>query len=261
MSGSPAFNYRQGADWDDLAAELDVWGEAGRAARLWWRDDDAVAPTPQLAALLRLAAGVPLALAVIPALARPELAEALAGRPQVAVLQHGWQHVNRAAHGAKKSEYPPGRARDAVAAEIVAGRARLEALFGPRAAPVFVPPWNRFANEFVTILRECGIAGLSGMASSHRSAPPSDLALCDAHLDLVDWTQGRRFIGEAVALAALVHRLREQHLSAGGARPPPIGVLTHHLIMDGATAAFIERLIAFSRSHRALRWAAAADLL
>jgi hypothetical protein len=254
MSGSPR------ADWHDLTAELDLWGEAGRAATLWWRDDDAIAPTPQLARLLRLAAGVPLALAVIPALVRPELTEALAGRPHVAVLQHGWQHVNRAGIGAKRSEYPPGRARDAVVAEIVAGRARLRALFGPRAAAVFVPPWNRIANEFVTILPECGIAGLSGMASPHRSALPPDLAQRDAHLDLVAWTENRRFIGEPVALAALVRRLQGQRLG-GIVRPPPVGLLTHHLIMDGATAAFIERLIAFSRSHRALRWAVAADLL
>src|SRR5689334_23564660 len=39
-------------------------GAAGHIAALWWRDDDAVAATAQLDALLHLAAGVPLALAV-----------------------------------------------------------------------------------------------------------------------------------------------------------------------------------------------------
>ena len=43
------------ADWPELAAELDRWGEAGRIAPLWWRDDDAVAATPELAAMLRIA--------------------------------------------------------------------------------------------------------------------------------------------------------------------------------------------------------------
>jgi hypothetical protein len=250
MSGPPR------ADWDDLAAELDLWGEA---ATLWWRDDDAVAATPQLAELLRLAGDVPLALAVVPAFARPALAEALAGRPDVWVLQHGWQHVNRAGSGAKKSEFPPGRAPDAVAAEIDAGLARLQALFGARALPVFVPPWNRLGNEFLTILANRGIAGLSGMAAPGSAALLPGLVRCDVHVDLVAWTAGRGFIGEAAALAVLLRLLRGQRL--GGAAPRPIGLLTHHLIMDGTTAGFIARLIALGRSHRAVRWAAAADLL
>src|SRR5271154_5648558 len=93
------------AEWPDLMDELDRWGMVGRVAILWWRDDDAVTMTPQLGNLLRIVGDVPVALAVIPALARPELAVALHGMPLVAVLQHGWQHANRAPHG-KKSEYP-----------------------------------------------------------------------------------------------------------------------------------------------------------
>src|SRR5207247_4242563 len=84
------------AEWPDLVDELDRWGLAGRVAMLWWRDDDAVTVTPQLNKLLELAGEVPVALAVIPALARPELATALRGWPLVAVMQHGWQHANRA---------------------------------------------------------------------------------------------------------------------------------------------------------------------
>ncbi|HTV91045.1 MAG TPA: hypothetical protein VME41_18680 [Stellaceae bacterium] len=255
----------RGAQWDDLAAELDLWGEAGRAARLWWRDDDAVAATPQLHALLRLAGDVPLALAVIPAFARPELAAALAGRPQVAVLQHGWQHVNRADNRGRKSEYPAGRAGAPVAAEIGAGRKRLRALFGARALPVFVPPWNRFDDEFLTMLPAHGIAALSGMATPRLAAPrcpalPPGVALLNVHLDLAAWRGDRGFIGEAPALAALLGRLRAQRC-ASGIDERPIGILTHHLILDCATAGFIARLIALSRSHRALRWAAVADLL
>jgi peptidoglycan/xylan/chitin deacetylase (PgdA/CDA1 family) len=246
------------AGWADLAAELDLWAEAGRTARLWWRDDDAVAATPQFRDLLHLAGAVPLALAVIPAFAHPELAAALAERPQIAVLQHGWQHVNRTA-GGKKSEYPPGRAGDAAAAEIAAGRARLLALFGPRALPAFVPPWNRLGDDFLTVLPQYGIAALSGMAVPHRAALPSGLTAIDVHLDLVAWNGGRGFIGEDAALAKLVGLLRRRRYD-GGERGP-LGILTHHLIMDRATAAFVARLIALSRSHRALRWAAVADLL
>jgi len=39
------------------------------------------------------------------------------------------------------------------------------------------------------------------------------------------------------------------------------GILTHHLIMDGATAAFLDRLIALVRGNAAARWATAGELL
>ena len=42
--------------WADLDAELDRWKAAGRAATLWWRDDDATRPTPALDRLLALQA-------------------------------------------------------------------------------------------------------------------------------------------------------------------------------------------------------------
>src|SRR5439155_22105520 len=108
------------AGWPDLMAEFDRWGEAGRIAELWWRDDDAVTATPQLSELLRLAGEVPLALAAIPAHARPELSAALFDAPQVSMLQHCWRHANHGGHG-KKSEYPEDRPATIVAAEIAAG--------------------------------------------------------------------------------------------------------------------------------------------
>src|SRR5260370_30125556 len=82
--------------WPDLMAEFDRWEEAGKVATLWWRDDDAVAPTAQLDRLLRIASGVPVSLAVIPADAEQELAQWLAHylrsapKASVAVLPHGW---------------------------------------------------------------------------------------------------------------------------------------------------------------------------
>ena len=124
MNRPPSDNKATSAGWSDLAAELDRWSAAGQVAEFWWRDDDAVAPSSQLDRLLRLADGVPLALAVIPALARPELARMLNGMQKVAVLQHGWQHANHAGSG-KKERIPRGRSASVVAAEIGAGIARL----------------------------------------------------------------------------------------------------------------------------------------
>ncbi len=247
------------AEWSDLVDELDRWGLAGRVADLWWRDDDAVTLTPQLDDLLQLADEVPVALAVIPALACAELAIALHGRPLVAVMQHGWQHANHARHG-KKSEYPEGRSASAVAAEIGAGQARLKALFGQRALAALAPPWNRFAGEFLPLLCANGVAGISTMVSPSGAALPPGLVAIDVHVDLVAWRGDRGFIGTEAALGGLVGHLREHRLSAA-ASAGPIGILTHHLIMDGPTAAFLDRLIPLVRGHEAARWANAAELL
>ncbi len=264
MSYLPGVDAATTAEWPDLVAELDRWGEDGRVATLWWRDDDAVTATPQLDDLLRLAGDVPVALAVIPALARSELAIAVHGTPGVSLLQHGWSHANRAMYG-KKSEYPEGRSASLVGAEIGAGRARLKALFGLRALPVLVPPWNRIAGEFVPLLVRNGIAGLSTMASSSGAALPPGLVVpglvvIDVHVDLVAWHEDRGFIGTGAALGSLVGHLRASRLGAAD-RVRPIGILTHHLIMDGATAAFLDRLIALVRGSAAARWASAGELL
>src|SRR5579862_5003512 len=106
------------ARWADLTEELDRWGAQGRKATLWWRDDDAVAPSHQLAGLVNLARGVPVALAVIPALIRPSLADWLENNAASSwrILQHGWRHVAHATD--KKSEFPATRDAGSVAAGI-----------------------------------------------------------------------------------------------------------------------------------------------
>src|SRR5215471_3559014 len=246
--------------WPDLIAEFDRWGESGHVASLWWRDDDAVAPTSELTALLQLAGDAPVALAVIPARASPDLPVSLEGIPQVTVLQHGWRHDNHAMAGAKKSEFPAERPEAAVAAELAGGRARLTALFRARALPVFVPPWNRFADGFVPLLTKTGIRGLSAMASRKVKSVPPNIALMDVHIDLVAWKEDKRFIGTAAALSALIGHLRSRRLGQA-ARAAVTGILTHHLVMDRAAAGFLDRLVATVDRHQAVRWADAGELL
>ncbi|HVH80686.1 MAG TPA: polysaccharide deacetylase family protein [Stellaceae bacterium] len=259
MTYLPRVAAANGADWVDLVDELDRWEEAGRVAQFWWRDDDAVAPTPQLDRLLALADGAPLALAVIPAGARDDLASALRWFPQVAVLHHGWCHKNHADSG-KSSEYPPERHPVDVADEIEEGRKRLRALFGGRALPVFVPPWNRFSERFVPLLEEAGFTAISQMAP--RKNAPADklrgLAIIDTHLDVVAWHEDRGFVGEREALDRLITELRARR---EGRDEATIGVLTHHLAMDRPTEDFLARLGKAIDAHPAARWADVSELL
>jgi len=243
--------------WSDLVAELDHWAEARRVATLWWRDDDAVTTTPELERLLALAEGVPLVLAVIPAAAEPELADALAARPDVVVVQHGWRHANHAGEG-KKNEFPQRRQPDHVAAELAAGRARLAALFGDAAWPALAPPWNRLDVPFLPLLPQAGIVALSRMAPRAADEPAPPVAEIDVHLDVVGWREGGGFIGEAAALGAIVAELEGHRF--GDEAEEPIGLLTHHLVMDDATATFLGRLTALVADHPAVRWAGAAEL-
>jgi hypothetical protein len=244
------------AEWPDLAVELDRWEETGRVAPLWWRDDDAVAPTPQLDRLLRLAAGAKLALAVVPAEAVAGLAAALEPCPQVAVLHHGWCHANHAVYG-KKSEYPVERHPVDVADELDEGRQRLRSLFGPRALPVFVPPWNRFTDRFLPLLVEAGFLALSQQAP-RKTALPEGIAALDVHLDVTDWHGDRGFIGEGAALGRLLAELRERRESGDDSA---IGVLTHHLVMDHATEDFMAQLVMRTGALPGARWLGAGDLL
>ncbi|HEX3863260.1 MAG TPA: polysaccharide deacetylase family protein [Stellaceae bacterium] len=257
MSYLPRADAATTADWAALIDEFDRWQTAGRVATLWWRDDDAVTPTAQLKTLLQLAGGVPLGLAVIPALAHPELADALREAPEIAVLPHGWRHANHAVRG-KKSEYSQGRPAAAVTAELSDGLERLCALFGARSLPMLVPPWNRIAPEFLPLLSSVGLQGLSTMASNHPPALPPGLAAADVHVDLVAWHGDRGFVGTAAALDSLLEWLQTARQSDHAA---PIGILTHHLIIDSPTVSFLERLIAIVTAHAGVRWAAPTELL
>jgi hypothetical protein len=252
------------AGWPDLADELDRWQEADRVATLWWRDDDAVAPSGQLDRLMLIAGKVPIALAVIPGSAEPGLAVWLAQcagsgvRVRVAIVQHGWRHLNHSPHG-KKCEFPPECRWEEGKSDLAAGRARLSELFGPRALPILVPPWNRLDDSFLPVLRNCGIHAISRVKPRRALHPAPGLIEVNAHIDLVAWTGDRGFIGESAALGGLVRHLQARR--CGGVDcDEPTGILTHHLIQDEATDAFLHRLLVVTGVHAAARWLDATEV-
>jgi peptidoglycan/xylan/chitin deacetylase (PgdA/CDA1 family) len=220
--------------WLAIEEELARWREAGHEPLLWWRDDDAADATPALDRLLELhrATAVPLALAIVPAIATPALAERLAHAPGVDLLQHGYAHTNHAPPTDKKIELGLHRPMMFVLGELGTGRMALERLFGDRVLPVLVPPWNRIAAPLVPTLPEVGYRGLSTFGIRRRAHPVSGLLHVNTHVDLIDW-KSRRFVGEEAALSALEQALiASRTIASRTGTGEPVGLLSHHLAMD-----------------------------
>lgn len=232
--------------WRRLQDELARRRDAGRPARFWWRDDDAGAVLPGLKKLFSLskASAVPLALAVVPEAAEPELLALL--HEGASVLQHGTDHRNRAVAGEKKTEYPAAEPLEAAAARVAEGCGRLRALAGARFLPVLAPPWNRLRGDLLGKLPAIGIRGVSMYGPGAAAEPAPGLRQVNAHVDIMAWREGRRFIGEDEAIGLALKTLAVEE---------PVGWLTHHAVHDAAAWDFLERLF----DMRDVRWVSAAE--
>lgn len=246
--------------WDALRAELDRWADAGRAATLWWRDDDAGAPDPALNRLIALADNhrVPLTLAVIPTRAGNEIAGLIARSPVLTAVQHGYAHLNHAPASERKMELGPHRPADIVIAELAVGWDRLDSLFGARLRPILVPPWNRIAPHLIPMLPELGYRGLSTFGPRRRARPVAGLVQANGHLDIIDWPGTRSFVGLELATATLIDHLAARRTGKLADPAEPTGLLTHHLAHDTEAWAFVEGLLTRTCGHPGARWLDAA---
>jgi len=244
--------------WQALDDEIARWRDAGRDIELWWRDDDATDTGAALDRLLELQrqTAVPLALAVVPARATPALAERLAAVPAIDVLQHGYAHANHALPPDKKCELGPHRPAMLVLGELGTGRMALERLFASRALPVLVPPWNRIAPALVPALPEIGFSGLSTFAARRRAEPVRGLRQVNTHVDVIDWKDGPKFVGQDAALAALVEALRQSR----SATSEPVGLLSHHLAMDEGAWDFLRSILGKAIKLPGVKLCSARDL-
>jgi hypothetical protein len=245
--------------WDDLTRELDAWAAAGRAAEFWWRDDDAAAPTPALERLLaaQRAGGVPLMLAVIPAKATETLVPRLAHEPDVVVVQHGWAHLNHARPGRSKAELGLDRPPSFVLGELARGRMRLDGLFGSGWLKVLVPPYNRIAKEVTAGLAGAGYEGLSADRPRPAATVHGTIQV-NVHIDIMDWT-ARAFLGDRPCLDQALAHLAAKRTGRADA-DEPTGLLTHHLAHNEPAWPFLERFIAATKAHPAVRWRHPVDL-
>ncbi len=233
-------------DWTPLDAALER-----RAPTLWWRDDDAVEPTPALDRLLALAASLeaPLTLASIPARTTAHLAHHLRNEISVTVAVHGWAHHSHAPCDEKNAEFGPHRPLPVRMAEAGRGLRVIGDIFADRALPVFIPPWNRLAPDMPEALAQAGFHGLS--VYGERAARQSPLPRFDAHLDPIDW-RGTRSAVDPTAFIARIVALMEQDA--------PIGLMTHHLVHDEAIWNLVEAVV-IRMTERGARWVSLKSLV
>jgi len=234
-----------------LIRALDLRAAIGNPARLWLRDDDAIAPTAALDHLLSLteAAHIPVTLAVIPADSGAALAQHLRAAPGVSVAVHGWSHSNHAPASEKKQELGAHRPVAAVLAELSRGFNHLAALHGDQFTRALVPPWNRIAPQVVAGLPALGFKALS-VFGPEAAAP---LRVINTHVDVIDWRGTRSGRADAV----LMEEIAEAMLHGD----KPVGLLTHHLVQDAQVWGFLQRLFALTANHPGCRWVGLPQLI
>ncbi|MEP9389163.1 polysaccharide deacetylase family protein [Mesorhizobium sp. KR9-304] len=236
-------------------AELERWRGEDLTLPIWWRDDDAVMPTPALERLIALADRfeAPLHLAVIPEPASAELADRVRTAPDIFALTHGWKHLNHAPPDQKKAEFGAHRPSGTMLEEIAAGRRRLDELFAAQALPVFTPPWNRIAPELLDGLPAIGFAAISTFTPRKAKFAARDLLQINTHLDPVAWKSGGGLLDPRLLDAQLARELAARR-TGGADYAEPYGILTHHLVQDDATWAFTEAMLEVFASSRAAAW-------
>lgn len=247
--------------FDALHEELDEWQRQGRHCPLWWRDDDLIADSPALHTMAEMAErnGVPVMVAVIPALAHGNLAKDTAAMSLLSFCQHGLHHRNNEPVGAPSSEFGGSRPADALAADLREGRDRMGALFGERFLPVFVPPWNRMRADAMPILKELGMRGAS-LYHGQTAGFGKVLPVINAHVDILLWTP--RPPTQCRPTQALIERLVTLLRNSRATAEPatPLGILTHHRPMLDDAWTFMQRLFDASKAHGCVRWLSPSEL-
>lgn len=233
-------------DWANLDAELAIWRTEGLHLPIWWRDDDAIAPTAALDRLAALAEdlSLPVHIAVIPKHADPALAAYSKDRLLIRPLVHGWQHISHAPDGAKKAEF--GHPRPSAAHELAQALNRMQELFGDDLLPIFVPPWNRLDDGLLPVLADAGYVGVSTyLPRDNRIAAPG-LVQINTHIDPIFWRGTRSLVPPDTLITDITKLLQDRRKGLTDPQEP-LGFLTHHLVHDediwGFTNACLARLL------------------
>jgi hypothetical protein len=223
-------------------------------ATLWWRDDDAGKPHPGIDRLLGLAERhrAPLALAVVPTWLRQSVAGQLLASPWATMMQHGHAHESHALGDARKTELGGDASLDSFGPVLIRDRERLADTFGNRFLHVMVPPWNRISPPFLMALSGWDFAGVSTFAQP-AAILGGGLRRVDTHLDVIAWRSGGGFIGYPAMIERLIALVEIRGIG-------PIGILTHHRVMDDLGFEGLDRFLALVQDHPKLRLESASGL-
>lgn len=215
-------------DWSPLTTELAQWRRENLSLPFWWRDDDAVADTPALARLARLAQdiGLPVHIAVIPDLIEASLPPLVNSTPALIPVVHGWRHISHAPDGAKNAEF--GQPRVGADTELRNGLRRLHRDFGARLLPLFVPPWNRMDPVYFPVLAAAGYRAISAYGP-RESAMAEGLYRINTHIDPIFWRGDRGLVPTDTLITGIVCTLRDRREGRSDITEP-LGLLTHHLV-------------------------------
>lgn len=248
---------------DPLRRELDLWGDAGETATLWWRDDDADAPTAPILRMLALsdATDAPVFIAVVPDKAVEALAEPLLACAGAIPLQHGFAHADHSPAEVKgKWELGLHRPMDDILSELRAGSRRMADLFGDRDCPMLAPPWNRIAAGLFPHLPDLGFDVVSVFAPRATADVAPGLTMINGHCDLIAWKRGRTFIGSEKTANRLVEHLAARRAGEVDAAEPT-GLLTHVWAQDEDCWNTLEAVLRLVSDHPAACWLDHAGLM
>lgn len=239
-------------NWTPLRRACASCRAAGTLPPLWWRDDDAIAPTAMLDQLAGLAEKVqlPVHLAVIPAHASPALADYCASAPMLPVV-HGWAHTDHSQGAEKKNEFlteRPDATEDSMSA-----LAHMRMLFGSRLCPMFVPPWNRIQPDVIAALPGQGYRALSTFGPRHTREAVADLVQINTHIDPIWWKGGRDLITPEELVTQAATHLKRCNTGQVDATEP-FGLLTHHLVHTPAIWSFAEAFLTEMQMSGAQPW-------
>lgn len=235
-------------DWQPLEEELQFWQDAGLILPFWWRDDDAIEPTPALDQLTAIASDfdMPLHLAVIPKYATTNLASYMSTVPHIIPVVHGWAHENHAPIDQKKAEFGASRPIEDCASDAILGLQKLSDLFGDRLKPMFVPPWNRLNPEFGEHLVAIGYDSVSTYLPRKTQFAAQNLEQINTHLDPIAWHDGRSLVLGDTLVNQMVKLMQDRRLGHTD-NTEPLGLLTHHLVHDDAIWDFIIQFLTIMR--------------
>ncbi len=218
-------------DWSPLTSELALWRHHELQLPIWWRDDDAIADTPDLQRLSQISneVGLPVHVAVIPDLITPTLAPAVTRTPHLIPIIHGWRHISHSPEGIKNAEF--GHRRPQAKTELELSMEGLKGSFGDQLVKLFVPPWNRISAELLPTLAAIGYRGVSTFGARNTRFATPRLMQINTHIDPIFWRGHRGLVAPETLISGIVTTLRDRR-EARTDSSEPLGLLTHHLVHD-----------------------------